>query len=318
MHRQQGFAHRLAAQLRRALVVMLAKDAPGQRVAIGVQPIRGQSHDHVALGHALGQHLCAIDHAHHRAGQVVGARLVHIGHLGSLAAQQHAAGRAAGRGYARHQRGGHGRVELRDCYIVHKEKRARALHQNVVDAVVDDILAHRVVAADRLGHQRLRADAIGRGDQHRLGDRGAKRGREIKTSAERAHAGENGGGMRRADGFGHELRGARPGVDVDAGLLIGRHKQRLLGLVFCFQKRSESIPPFGVRSARYCSGPHPPTPLSQWERGICFYVAVRATRAPQHKKEPPPLAGEGVGGGVVRTWGVGHPRATHSAAPRSG
>ena len=54
--------------------------------------------------------------------------------------------------------------------IVEKEQRLGALHEDVVDAVVHEIDAHRVVPA---GHERdleLRADAVGAGHQHRIAE----------------------------------------------------------------------------------------------------------------------------------------------------
>ena len=70
--------------------------------------------------------------------------------------------------------------------VVEKEQRPRALHEDVVDAVIDEVDADRVVHA---GHERdleLGADAVGARDEHRIGDRRVER----EESAERSDARE--------------------------------------------------------------------------------------------------------------------------------
>ena len=50
--------------------------------------------------------------------------------------------------------------------IVEKEQRPRPLHQDVVDAVIDEIHTDRVVDAGHERHLELGADAVGAGDEH--------------------------------------------------------------------------------------------------------------------------------------------------------
>jgi hypothetical protein len=50
--------------------------------------------------------------------------------------------------------------------IVQKEERARALHKNVVHAVIDEIGANCVVPAAHEGDLQLRSDTVSAGDQH--------------------------------------------------------------------------------------------------------------------------------------------------------
>ena len=52
--------------------------------------------------------------------------------------------------------------------VVEEEERPRALHQDVVDAVVDEVLADRVVAVRQERDLQLGADAVGARDQHRV------------------------------------------------------------------------------------------------------------------------------------------------------
>ena len=105
-------------------------------------------------------------------GQVVFAVAIHAGHLGGLAADQRAAVGAAAARDARNHCGGDGGVQLADREIIQEEQRHRALHGDIVDAVVHQVLADRVVAAGEERDLQLGADAIGRADQHRLAESG--------------------------------------------------------------------------------------------------------------------------------------------------
>ena len=51
-----------------------------------------------------------------------------------------------------------------------KEQRRRALHRNVIDAVVHQIAAHGVVQVHHESEFQLGADAIHAGNQHRLAE----------------------------------------------------------------------------------------------------------------------------------------------------
>ena len=89
-------------------------------------------------------------------------------HLRRFAAEQRASVRAAGRGETLDDLHRDVGVEPAGREIVEKEERLRALHQDVVDAVVDEIDADRRVHA---GHERdaqLGADAVGARDEHRV------------------------------------------------------------------------------------------------------------------------------------------------------
>ena len=101
-------------------------------------------------------------------GEIVGARLVEARHLRRLAARQrHAVGAATARD-ALDQPGDLLDAESRARDVVHERDRRGAVHQNIVDAVVDEILAHRVEAPGLERHQHLGADAVGAEHQRRL------------------------------------------------------------------------------------------------------------------------------------------------------
>ncbi len=168
VRRQQRLAQR-PAQLRHPCVqVPTLEDAAGQGEAIGVQP--DEASPITALpGWMVEPSMISLRST---TPTIVPTRSnsparVDARHLGRLAAQQRAAGRLAGRGRAAHHCGHHLRIQLAAGDVVQEEQWPRALHQDVVDAVVDDVVADRVVAAQRRGDLGLGAHAVGRGHQHR-------------------------------------------------------------------------------------------------------------------------------------------------------
>ena len=58
--------------------------------------------------------------------------------------------------------------ELSGRNIIEKEQRPRALDQNVVDAMIDQIATDRVVNSGVESDLQFGADAVGGSDQHRL------------------------------------------------------------------------------------------------------------------------------------------------------
>ncbi len=158
-----------------------------------------------------------IHDADDEAGDVVFAVGVEAGHLGGLAAEQRAAVLAAAAGDARDDLFGDVGRQPPGRQVVEEEQRPRALHQDVVDAVVHEIGADRVVAAGHECDFELRADAVRARDEHRLAKAG---GIEREQSAERTDLGQHAGRERRArQGF-DASDGFVAGVDVDAGLAI--------------------------------------------------------------------------------------------------
>ncbi len=93
---------------------------------------------------------------------------------------------AAGRGDAVDHLGADLRIELAAGEIVEEEQRLGALHHEVVDRHGDEIDADRVVARSLDRDLDLGADAVGRGDQDRIGEAGRL---EIEQAAEAADLG---------------------------------------------------------------------------------------------------------------------------------
>ena len=61
---------------------------------------------------------------------------------------------------------------LADGEVIQEEERNGALHRDIVDAVIHQVFAHRVVPARGKRDLQLGADAVGRADQHRFAETG--------------------------------------------------------------------------------------------------------------------------------------------------
>ena len=124
------------------------------------------------------------------AGEVVLAVGVEAWHFGGFAAEQGAAVVAAAACDAADDLLGDVGREPPGRQVIEKEQRTRALHQDVVDAVVHQIGADGVVTSGHEGDFQLGADAVGARDQHRLAQ---VRGVELEESAERSDFGQHPG-----------------------------------------------------------------------------------------------------------------------------
>ena len=118
-----------------------------------------------------------------------------------------------------------GTVELGRADVVHEEQRTCALHEDVVHAVVDDVLAHGVVLLHHRGDLELGADAVRGGDEDRV--LGASL-RQSAEAAERADAANHVDRLGAADHCLDGLEGFHLVVDVDAGGGVGGLGGRLL------------------------------------------------------------------------------------------
>jgi len=78
---------------------------------------------------------------------------------------------------------GHVRLEPPGREVVQEEQRLCTLHQDVVDAMIDEVDAYRAMTAREEREPQLRAHAIGARDEDRVADAG---GAQTKESAERS------------------------------------------------------------------------------------------------------------------------------------
>ena len=137
-------------------------------------------------------------------------------HLGGLAADEGAPVLEAGRRDALHHLRRHVGRETARGEVVEEEQRLGALHEDVVDAVVDEALPHRVVAPGHERHLQLRADAVRARDEHRVAVVRA----EAEQAAERADRREHARRERALRQSLDAVDGLVAGVDVDAGCSV--------------------------------------------------------------------------------------------------
>jgi len=146
------------------------EELAGEGVAVGVEAVGGQADEDVAyLNGVAGDDLVAGDGADDGAGEVVLVVGVEAGHLGGFAADEGAAVGAAGFAEALDD-GLDGRlIEFAGGEVVEEEERAGALNGDVVDAVVDEVLADGVVDVELEGDFEFGADAVAGGDEDGVG-----------------------------------------------------------------------------------------------------------------------------------------------------
>ncbi len=186
MHVQQHLGHGAARVGERVLDVepqAVEYDAPCQGVPVGVQSVRRVADQHVARPHQVTvQGGGFLHHADDRPGQIVLPRLVQVRKLGGLAAGEDHVVRAAAARHARHDRRGRLGLELGGREVVEERERTGAVHQDIIHAMVHEVLAHGVVDPSTRRHQHFRADSVGREDQRRA----VVPGRHSDHPAERA------------------------------------------------------------------------------------------------------------------------------------
>ena len=135
----------------------------------------------------------ADDHPDDEAGQVEVVTAVQVGQLGRLAADQRdARGRTGGGDAAPRSARRRRPADAPTREVVEEEERVRALHRDVVDAVVDQVDPDAVVSVERDGQLQLGADAIGRCDQDRVRVRARVEPKEAAEASDAAH--DRGGG----------------------------------------------------------------------------------------------------------------------------
>ena len=112
--------------------------------------------------------LFPIDDANDESRDIIFTLCVEARHLGRLAAQQHTSIFAAAGSDAFDDAPDCFRRETAGRNVIEKEKRTRALDQNVIDAVIHQIAANCIVSSRRERDLQFGAHTVGRSDQHRL------------------------------------------------------------------------------------------------------------------------------------------------------
>ena len=156
------------------------------------------------------------------------------------------------------------RFKLADGQIIHEEERRRALHRDVVDAVVDQVGAHGVMDVHLKGDLQLGAHAVHAGDQHRVDILQLVHGEQ---AAEAADFAQDAAGKSLVGEIFNALLGAVGTVDVDARVGVsnwripgggGLYRGRLCGVVghgiSPFQRCVGNMPGVGNRKNRSSGG----------------------------------------------------------------
>ena len=198
---------------------LVEEDFAGQRVAVGVEAGGGQADDDVAGADRFAvDDIGAVDHADDGADEVVIGAVIDAGHLRGFAADQGAAGLFAAADHAGDELAKAVRIEPLGGHVIEEEKRFRAEDGDVVDAMVDEVLADGVVAVHQHGDLEFGADAVDAGDEHRVAHFG-KMGAE--KAAEAADFAEHFGAVGRFDEGGQAGLDLVAKVNVNSGAGIG-------------------------------------------------------------------------------------------------
>jgi hypothetical protein len=134
-----------------------------------MEPGAGEADQDVTVADAGGtQDMVFFDTADDESGEVVVWWGVDARHFGGFAAHECAAVFAASSGDASDDTFDHGGVEFTERDVVEEEEWERALDEDIVDAVVDQVVADRVVAVSFDCDFDFGADAVGGRDEEGL------------------------------------------------------------------------------------------------------------------------------------------------------
>ena len=114
------------------------------------------------------QHSRFFDHSNDRAADVILARLIEPGHLRSLTTDERATVFGASFGEAFNDVGEDTRLQFPSAQVIEKEQRLCPQNSNVVDTVIYQVLADRVVTIEGESDFELGANAINTGDEDGL------------------------------------------------------------------------------------------------------------------------------------------------------
>src|SRR5581483_4914738 len=224
MHREQDIGDRAVTvreRISHRKMEPIAHHPTCQRIPVRVETGARQTEQGIARFHAVGaQDSVFIHDTDDAAGQVVIGRRIHTRHFGGFAADQRALIIAATGRDARDDLLGDLGLQSSKRDIIEEEEGLGALHQDVVHAVIDEVLPDRIVTARFYGDFNLGADAIDAGDQQaRLVAR-----RYAKQAAESAERAADAWGERRLDETLESPLGIIGGVEIDAGGLVVDHE----------------------------------------------------------------------------------------------
>ena len=216
--RQQGIRQRRPQRRRKLLHGVLGEDTARKRIPVCMQAIAGKGQNRVSRLDALAAYNPVTLHdTHNRTGKVEVAISVEVRHFCQLSAQQRAPGLLACRRRAGDDVAHYLRHQPAHADVIQEEERTRSQGENVVDAMVDEVLAHRIVAFQLSRELDLGSDAVGARHEYRLGIVRWK----LKEAAKAPDAGEHLGPVGSLHVRLKELHSPSAGVDIYAGLTVG-------------------------------------------------------------------------------------------------
>ena len=200
----------------------------GERVAVGVQAIRGQTQNHIANLDLLSRDdAFALNHADDESSQIVFAFGIEARHLRRFAANQGTAVVLAGFRQTFNHLLRDFRFELAGREIIHEEERSRALHRDVIHTVVHQIRADGVMHLHLECDFQLGANPVHAGDQNRIEILGLVNREQAPEPADLAE-------YPPSEGFVSKildpLLGAVGAVDIDPGVGI-RNRRAVQGIL---------------------------------------------------------------------------------------
>ena len=170
---------------------MTIEQKPNERVAVGVRTVARHAEQHVARSEIIRARpqRITVYGSNDCPGDIDRTFGVHARHLGGLATEQRATDLLARLGHPGDDLGHDFGDEFGRGDVIEKEQRTGALHEDVVDTVVDEITAYAIPAAVAGGEFDLRAYTIGGGDETDPSPRPAVENRPPKAPSSESTAG---------------------------------------------------------------------------------------------------------------------------------
>jgi hypothetical protein len=164
MHSQEFVSDR-AAQTGHAVVhaelEFAENDLAGERVAVGVQAVGGQSDEGIADTHARTvENFGTIGYPDDASDKIVVGPVIQAGHLRRLTTEEGTSGTFAGSSQTGDDFGKNGRIKFACAEIIEEEKRAGTHHGDVVHAMIDEVLPDGFVLPGQDGNFEFGADTV--------------------------------------------------------------------------------------------------------------------------------------------------------------
>ncbi len=196
------------------ILAEIENNATGEREAVRLKAAGRKTDDNVSGADGLAGNKFALLHAaDDGAYKVVFTGGIKTGHLRGLTAEKRHLILFASLAKAGNDVLELNGIDLGGADVIHEKERLRALNENIVYAVVDDVLTDGVVLVHHRGDLKLGADAVSRrNEDHTLA------GRNLVKAAECADSADNVGGLGGSDHLLDGSDGIHLNINIDTGL----------------------------------------------------------------------------------------------------